>query len=188
MWEIRAATRNEAARLGEVAERIFRDTFAPFNTEADMDMYCAEEMSETTFASAIADPLSEILVAVEGEEIVAYAHLHRSPSPAAPDDEAIELKRFYVLRDRHGSGLARDLMRAVAERAAELGATTLWLGVWERNERAIAFYRKLGFEEAGELRFILGTDLQRDLLMTVPMATLLASVGASATGARETDR
>jgi ribosomal protein S18 acetylase RimI-like enzyme len=176
MLEIRHARKDEAAQLGGVAELIFRDTFAPFNTEADMELYCAEAMSAEAFASDLDDPMSEILVAAEDGAIVAYAHIHRGEAPAvAGSAPAIELKRFYLLRGQHGTGLARRLMREVAGRSAALGAATLWLGVWEHNGRAIAFYRKLGFEEVGEQPFLLGTDLQRDLIMTVPLATLLAT-------------
>jgi ribosomal protein S18 acetylase RimI-like enzyme len=176
MLEIRHARKEEAAQLGEIAELIFRDTFAPFNTEADMDIYCAEAMSAGAFRSDLDDPMSEILVAADGGAIVAYAHIHRGETPAVVGSApTIELKRFYLLRDRHGTGLARRLMREVARRSAALGAETLWLGVWEHNGRGIAFYRKLGFEEVGEQPFLLGTDRQRDLIMTIPLATLLAT-------------
>jgi ribosomal protein S18 acetylase RimI-like enzyme len=60
-------------------------------------------------------------------------------------------------------------MRAAAEHAGVAGARTLWLGVWERNPRAIAFYRKCGFTEVGTQTFVLGTDHQRDLVLERPI-------------------
>lgn len=42
----------------------------------------------------------------------------------------------------------------------------IWLGVWEKNENAIAFYQKMGFVQTGEHSFYMGDEEQRDLIMT----------------------
>ena len=73
--------------------------------------------------------------------------------------------RFYVDKPWQGRGLAAQLMRAVEKRALERGARELWLGVWERNERAQAFYRKHGFRQVGTQIFVVGTDPQTDHVM-----------------------
>jgi ribosomal protein S18 acetylase RimI-like enzyme len=91
--------------------------------------------------------------------LVAYAQLHMTPGVPHGD---VELARFYVDQAHHGRGIAQALMTAVYANARALGGTRLWLGVWERNFRAIAFYRKCGFEKCGEHPFVLGTDLQTD--------------------------
>jgi ribosomal protein S18 acetylase RimI-like enzyme len=65
--------------------------------------------------------------------------------------------------------LAQELMRAATQHAQAAGARTLWLGVWERNPRAIAFYRKCGFAEVGTHTFVFGTDHQRDLVLARPI-------------------
>jgi ribosomal protein S18 acetylase RimI-like enzyme len=74
-----------------------------------------------------------------------------------------------VRRAHHGRGVAQALMASVVGEARALGATALWLGVWERNARAIAFYRKCGFERRGEHPFLLGRDLQTDWVMSRPL-------------------
>jgi len=81
------------------------------------------------------------------------------------DRSAIELVRFYVDRSLHGSGVARTLMNAV-DAAAASRARTIWLGVWEHNPRAIAFYLKCGFVDVGSHPFQLGRDLQTDRIMS----------------------
>jgi ribosomal protein S18 acetylase RimI-like enzyme len=58
-------------------------------------------------------------------------------------------------------------MKAVVGAADTRGADTLWLGVWERNLRTQAFYRKCGFEDVGQQGFRVGTDLQTDRVMAL---------------------
>jgi ribosomal protein S18 acetylase RimI-like enzyme len=62
-------------------------------------------------------------------------------------------------------------MAAAIEAAEAAGARTLWLGVWERNPRAIAFYRKAGFVDVGSQLFVVGTDPQTDRLMERSLAS-----------------
>jgi len=96
----------------------------------------------------------------------AYAQLRRGSAPAGiAAQRPIEIQRFYVDTSAHGRGLAHELMRHVLARAEEAGNDVVWLGVWESNARAQAFYRKWGFEVVGEHAFRLGEDPQRDLLM-----------------------
>jgi len=56
------------------------------------------------------------------------------------------------------------MIRAEAA-ARDRGARTMWLGVWEENHRAHAFYRKHGYAVVGEHVFMLGADAQRDLIL-----------------------
>lgn len=81
----------------------------------------------------------------------------------------LELKRLYVARAWHGRGVAQALMNAVLDAARARGAKTLWLGVWERNPRAVAFYEKYGFTRVGEHSFILGSDVQTDWVLARPL-------------------
>jgi GNAT superfamily N-acetyltransferase len=105
------------------------------------------------------------LVEVDGQAI-AYAQLCGGHVPeCVTGTKPIELKRFYVSREWHGHGIAPPLMERVRSEARQRGAETLWLGVWERNERARAFYVKCGFTKAGEHIFLFGTDPQTDLVL-----------------------
>ena len=90
-----------------------------------------------------------------------YANL-RSGQGLAP---LLELKRLYVTRAFHGRRVAQALMEAALELARTRGAKTMWLGVWERNPRAVAFYAKYGFARVGEHTFMLGGDAQTDWLL-----------------------
>jgi diamine N-acetyltransferase len=170
-WHIRTATPADAAALAAFAERTFREAFAADNNAADMDVYCLQAFSEATQRAELADPVIETLLVHEHDgALVAYAQLRQSPVPPEVTGPApIELVRFYVDRTRHGSGVALRLMSEVVNAARARGAGTLWLGAWEKNFRAVAFYRKVGFVDVGAHDFMLGTDRQTDRLMARPV-------------------
>jgi ribosomal protein S18 acetylase RimI-like enzyme len=170
MWSIRRAEAADAAALAALAERTFRAAFEADNTAEDMAAHAARSYSTDRQAAEIADPQLRTLVAESDGDLVGYAQLKHGPPPLCVADAApLELARFYVDAAWHGRGLAQALMRAAVEAAAACGAQTLWLGVWERNPRAIRFYRKVGFAEVGTQIFRLGSDDQQDLVMAAPV-------------------
>ena len=164
---IRAAVPADAAALAELAERTFRDAFAADNLPAHLDAHCTASYSpEIQERDTIDEAVRTLVVEDADGRLVAYAQLRIGPVPACVTGaEPIELWRFYVDRGFHGRGLAQQLMARVDETAKALQTSTLWLGVWERNYRAQAFYRKCGFSDAGTHTFMLGTDSQTDNLM-----------------------
>lgn len=170
--KIRPADAADATALAELAARTCRDTFAADNRPEDLALHLATAYGPAQQQRELADPRIITLVADDGGALVGFAQLRQgTPPPGVPGPRPIELWRFYVLADWQGRGLAQRLMdRAVGE-ALRAGAATLWLGVWERNPRAIAFYRKTGFGEVGTHVFVVGTDPQTDLLMTRPLAS-----------------
>ena len=167
---IRAAGVADAPWLAALAERTFRETYAAENTAENMERYVAEHFGVARQARELTDPAVQTLVADVSGEPAGYAQLVWSSAPPSVAGEApIEITRFYVDRPWHGHGVAQLLMANLLQRAAAAGARTVWLGVWERNPRAIAFYRKSGFVEVGTHTFLLGTDPQRDFVLARPL-------------------
>jgi ribosomal protein S18 acetylase RimI-like enzyme len=167
---IRSASVPDAAWLAALAERTFRETYTAYNTSEDMERYVSEHFGPALQAAELADPRYVTVVAEVDQRPAAYAQLGHGPAPACvTGPDPMEIIRFYVDRPWHGQGLAPELMRAAATHAHAAGARTLWLGVWERNSRAIAFYRKCGFTEVGTQTFALGADRQRDLVLVRPL-------------------
>jgi len=163
---IRRAAVGDAAWLATLAERTFRDTYSAHNTPENMERYVAEHFGSARQAVELADSRYLTLVAEVSGQPAGYTQLGHGPAPECVAGPApMEIIRFYVDRPWHGQGLAQRLMAAAGEHAAATGVRTLWLGVWERNPRAIAFYRKCGFAEVGTHTFLLGTDRQRDLVL-----------------------
>lgn len=163
----RAALVGEATALARFAERTFREAFAADNRPEDMDAYCATAFTPEVMRSLLVDPSMTTLVTVTDDgELAAYAQLRPQAPDHDPDMPApLELWRFYVDQVHHGRGMAQHLMHAVLDASHARGAATLWLGVWEHNTRAQAFYRKFGFVVVGSHTFVLGTDAQTDHVM-----------------------
>jgi diamine N-acetyltransferase len=174
--KIRPAGIDDAIALSRVGASTFRETFEAENTPEDMARYLAEAFTPERQAAEIDDAASTVLLAehygASGDaELVGYAHLVSGPVPeAVRGHEPLELKRLYVMRAWHGRRVAQALMDAAIDAAHARGAQTLWLGVWERNLRAVAFYMKYGFVRVGEHTFVLGGDPQTDWLLTRPIA------------------
>jgi diamine N-acetyltransferase len=118
---------------------MFEETFAAQNTREDMRVYLASAFNNARQSEELEDPNWITLLIENGPTLLGYAQLHVGEPPGCvPDRHAIELARFYVDRPYHGRGVAHTLMRAVLQ-AASPRSQTVWLGVWERNARAIAF-------------------------------------------------
>jgi GNAT superfamily N-acetyltransferase len=167
---IRLGTAADAALLAVLARDTFFDTFASSNDAGDMALHLDRSYGVAQQTSELTDPSITTLLVEEGGEVVAYAQVREGHVPGCVTGAApIELWRFYVQRGWHGQGIAQALMARVVTEAAAAGAKTLWLGVWEHNHRARAFYGKCGFTDVGEHVFLFGTDPQTDRVMARPL-------------------
>jgi len=170
MPTLRDALPADAAALARLAESTFRETFAADNSAEDMDAHCAASYGEAQQGHEISAAGLETVLAEEGGELVGYAQLRWGGAPACvAGRRPVEISRLYVDRRWHGRGVAPALMAELLARARRGGADRVWLGVWERNPRAISFYRRSGFGQVGDKVFRLGSDPQRDLVLARPL-------------------
>jgi ribosomal protein S18 acetylase RimI-like enzyme len=161
---IRRGLVSDAAALATFAASTFAEAFGDETDEDDLRAHLAATYRPDLQARELADPTVITWLAVQGARIVAFAQVRRAETAPAcivvPD--AVEVQRFYTDRSVRGSGLALRLMEHALDAARELGGQHAWLGVWERNARAMAFYRKAGFAEIGSTYYMVGSDRQTD--------------------------
>ena len=161
----------DAPRLAEFGARTFHETFAADNTPEDMRAHLASTFSAERQLREIEDPDMDTLILADGDQWMGFAQLRAGHvSDGVPPQGSVELWRFYVDQRWHGKGLAALLMDGATQRARRRGAHALWLGVWERNARAQAFYRKHGFQRVGRQVFVVGSDPQTDDVMLCVLA------------------
>ena len=163
---VRRASIEDAQLLAGLGARTFAETFAKDNSPEDMAAYLAAAFNVERLAAELNEPLSVFFIAEVDGSAAGYAKLHGGEvSGGVEGERPVELVRLYVLQEWLGRGVGQALMRRCLDEAREMGFRTLWLGVWERNNRALAFYRKWNFYEVGEHIFQLGSDAQRDIVM-----------------------
>jgi ribosomal protein S18 acetylase RimI-like enzyme len=167
----RAARPDDAALLSEIGASTFTETFEAANTPEDFAVYMAAAFGEDVQRSELESRDTTVFFAERAGDVVGYVMLRERTPPASLGlDDALEIARLYARKRALGSGVGAALMqRAIAE-AAERGKDAVWLGVWDRNERAIRFYESWGFHQSGTQPFLLGTDLQTDLVMVRRLA------------------
>ena len=163
---VRYAIAADNVLLSEVGAQAFRDSFAQENTPENMAAYLATSFSPEKQAAELADPACTFFIAEIDGRTAGYAQLRSGPPPTCiTGTRPVELVRIYAVKGWIGRGVGARLMWACIDEAQRKGGDTLWLGVWERNPRAIAFYRRWGFVEMGTHAFHLGADEQTDFLM-----------------------
>jgi GNAT superfamily N-acetyltransferase len=163
---IHRATEDDAALLAELGARTFHETFADSNKPEDMAAYLTEAFCIEKQAAELKDAKAVFFIAELQSKAVGYAKLQKGAPPSCiKGAQPVELARLYVLREWIGRGVGFRLMHACIDEAKSIGCETMWLGVWEHNRRARAFYAKWNFCEAGAHVFQLGSDAQTDLLL-----------------------
>jgi diamine N-acetyltransferase len=165
--DVHDAVDGDAPVLAALAARTFFEAFAADNNPDDMRAHLASAYTPALQLAQIRDPsIDTLLVRIDTGAPIGYAQLRAGQiANGVPAQGSIELWRFYVDMPWHGRGIAHTLMDAAKARARQRGASTLWLGVWERNARAQAFYRKHGFRKVGNHIFVVGSDPQTDDVM-----------------------
>lgn len=163
---IRTAVPSDAGKLAILAERTFRDTFEAGNTAEDMALHCQSSYHEEIQLKEILNPKWITLVCDHNGDLVGYAQLRWEEFPSCVGSEkAGEILCLYIDKTWHGRGVAQQLMQSCLAEFKKAASDIVWLGVWEHNPRAIAFYQKCGFTEVGEHVFQVGSDPQRDIIM-----------------------
>lgn len=171
MIQVRPAIPSDALPLSQFATRTFREAFAAENRPENLEAFLAKVYGVPQQSAELTDPSVTTLIVEANREMLGFAQLRDGITPACViGPQPIELWRFYVAREWHGRGVASTLMAAVVTEALRRGARTLWLGVWERNGRAQAFYRKCGYLVVGQQPFVLGNERQTDLVMARPVS------------------
>ncbi len=163
---IRTARASDNHLLAGIGAQTFREAFGPNNTPEDMAAYLARSFGPEKQAAELADPGTTFLIAEIQKEAVGYARLREGTAPdCICGARPVEIVRFYSVAAWIGCGVGAALMESCLKLARQRGFDVVWLDVWERNAPAISFYRRWGFVEVGAQAFLLGADVQRDLLM-----------------------
>lgn len=164
---LRVATINDAEIVADLARKTFYESFAPHNTEENMRMFLEEQFTREMQMAEVGAPGRTFILAYAGDELAGFASLRATTEKprGLEGEKAIEIVQVYSEQRMIGKGIGPALMQACLDLAREHGYDWVWLGVWEHNHRAQAFYSKWGFEHFGDHIFIVGLDPQTDWWM-----------------------
>lgn len=163
---IRRINISDIDALQRIGKQTFYETFADYNSKEDMANYLAESFSIEKLSAELEHPESEFYLAIINHELTGYLKLNfGSAQTEFKDNTSMEIERIYVLSSFHGKQVGQALFDQAIRIALDRKITGVWLGVWEKNLRAIRFYQKNGFTEFGQHVFQLGHDAQTDILM-----------------------
>ena len=161
----RIAAIEDAELLTMLAEESFRKAYTGEIRSGDLESYIQEHFYIVRQQQEIMDPNAVIMITFIQDRAVGYSMIQTNPVPACVDQHsAVELKRFYLLPEAKGTGVADAQMQAILSNAKSKDHAAVWLGCWENNARAISFYRRWQFRSVGYHSFLVGSDLQRDIV------------------------
>lgn len=165
--KVRRAGPEDAERLAQIGTATFLETYSELIDGANMVAHCTAQHSRAVYERYLADPAASVWLAeiAETGAPVGYTVNCAPDLPVATQAGDVELKRIYMLSRFHGTGAARAMVEASIADARAHGAKTLWLGTYQDNHRAIAFYRKHGFALAGTRQFRVGERVFDDIVM-----------------------
>ncbi|WP_330745896.1 GNAT family N-acetyltransferase [Chryseobacterium sp. CP-77] len=167
---LRQIAENEIVPLQEISKKTFFETFSEDNTQESMNIYLEKSFSKEKLFTELNDQNSEFYFAELDNEVIGYLKLNMGLSQTEDKlDNALEIERIYVLKEFHGKKVGQVLYQKALEIAVQKQVHYIWLGVWEKNDRAIAFYRKNGFKEFDKHIFRLGEEEQTDIMMKLDL-------------------
>ena len=169
-YKIRKAELPDLEVLQEISRTTFVETYASFNTEENMHHYLEVDFGLDQLSKELSNKESEFYLLESENQIIGYIKLNTGKAQTESHElNNLEIERIYVLKEFYGKSLGQVLCDKAIERAEQMKAPSLWLGVWEKNPRAIRFYEKNEFVPFGDHIFLLGDDEQVDILMRRPI-------------------
>ncbi|WP_313509278.1 GNAT family N-acetyltransferase [Enterococcus sp.] len=164
--EIKQCTVADLEELAAISISTYKDTFDAFNTEENMRIYLEEAYNKPKLTKELNTAASAFFFLQSEGQTAGYIKINWGDAQTeAIAPNGLEVERIYIKKEYKRRGLGTVLLSHAETCAKEMGKTSIWLGVWEHNLPALAFYKKMGFEKVGSHSFFMGDDEQIDLLM-----------------------
>lgn len=164
--KLKKMTVSDVKTLQELSITTFTDTFAEGNTAENMAAYLSEAYTIEKLTNELNNPESTFYFVYFKEQLAGYLKLNVGTAQTEKIlDNGLEVERIYILSQFKRHGLGRFLIETAIDMAQKQEKEIIWLGVWDQNPKARAFYESLGFEYFSAHTFVMGDDPQTDLIM-----------------------
>lgn len=165
-YVVRKARLEEIELLQKLGRQTFHETFRDSNTPENLNKYLEENFNFRQLTKELNQHGSEFYIA--WHEVVPVGYLKINTGEAQLEfkkSDEMEIERIYVLKAFWGKSAGQHLLDFALSLGRERNLRKVWLGVWEKNFRALRFYEKNGFLPFSSHDFIVGDDVQTDILM-----------------------
>lgn len=164
--KIKKCTLEDSLALQEIGYETFNETFKHQNSPENMEAYLEKAFSLEQVEMELCNPSSHFFFIYADNEIAGYLKVNTDDAQSEEmGNEALEIERIYIKNNFQKHGLGKHLLHKAIDMAMELDKKKIWLGVWEKNENALAFYKKMGFVQTGAHSFYMGDEEQVDFIM-----------------------
>lgn len=159
----------DVKELEQISRQTYIDAFSWGNSPENMRAYLESSLSEKKLLEELKESNSEFYFAEINQKVIGYLKINFGDAQTEFHDHALELERIYVIKEFQGKNNGQKLLDKVLGIAKKNQLDYLWLGVWEKNEKAIRFYERNGFSVTGSHPFRMGDKIQTDLIMKLPL-------------------
>ncbi|MDR6884172.1 GNAT family N-acetyltransferase [Bacillus sp. 3255] len=164
---IKECTLEDSSKLQEISYETFNQTFKDQNSPENMKAYLDKAFNLKQLEKELSNPFSQFFLVYDHHKLAGYLKVNTHDAQSEEmGEESLEIERIYVRSSFQNRGLGKYLYNKAMEIAKKLDKRIIWLGVWEKNENAIAFYKKMGFVQTGTHSFYMGEEEQTDFIMT----------------------
>lgn len=165
-FTFKECTMGDLPTLRKFSYKTYNDTFAHMNTPSNMEAYLNQAFDIDKLRKELSNDNSFFYFLYTDEELAGYLKLNECGAQTdIHDPQSLEIERIYVAKEFQGKGLGSILMDKAIDVATARKKTYVWLGVWEKNDKAVLFYKKNGFYVTGKHSFFMGGDEQTDFIM-----------------------
>lgn len=165
--EIKKCSLDDIQKLQEISIETFNDTFKDQNSPDNMKAYLDRAFNSKQLEKELSHISSEFYFILYNEELAGYVKVNINDAQSEEmGDDSLEIERIYIRQKFQGKGLGKQLFNKALQIATSQNKKMVWLGVWEKNENAIAFYKKMGFVQTGAHSFYMGDEEQIDFIMS----------------------
>ncbi|MEK5389728.1 GNAT family N-acetyltransferase [Margalitia sp. FSL K6-0131] len=164
---IKKCTLEDLRTLQKISSETFYETFKHQNSAENMNAYLEKAFNVKQLEKELSNISSQFFFVYFHNEVAGYLKVNTNDAQSEEmGDESLEIERIYIKNQFQKHGLGKYLLNKATEIAMEGNKKKIWLGVWEKNDNAIAFYKKMGFVQTGAHSFYMGDEEQTDLIMT----------------------
>lgn len=164
---IKKCTLEDSRKLQEISYETFNETFKHHNSLENMNVYLERAFNLKQLEKELSNISAQFFFVYFNNEVAGYLKVNTNDAQSEEmGDESLEIERIYIKNKFQKHGLGKYLLNKAIEIAMERNKKKIWLGVWGKNENAIAFYKKMGFIQTGAHSFYMGDEEQIDFIMT----------------------